>query len=265
MKNNSSIWRKAHNVFTFFLISAVFFLGYSLDKRAKGDSATDHTIKVAAKKVLKNTDEVEKLRDTVTKYLETLRHDTIPNPPLTIHDTLDLYHRLMEHKAEAVRTALRLNDSIYLLTGLKNSLSKEIFTLKEARKHLVLQGVKTILKADSNADIAVVPFKKKERQNVFSPQKNFLRVYNRVPGGTINSLPFYDYEQTNDELNLLLFQARTSYNFTNHRFQYGPGIELKINRFSFNAAQLFNSDNDPFKSPTFSLGAKFDIYRVRFK
>ena len=222
------------------------------------------------KKVLQTTPKVEKgLRDTFKMIMLKTKHDTIPNPPLTIHDTIEIHNRIETLRRIAVNYNRLLKDSLLSLIRDNYMLANQVSVLtaqnKKAGEQPVIHIDSRQSSIDSNADIVVLPFKKRARKNFFSPQKNFWRVYNKSPGGTINTRPWVDYEETNDQINQLLFQARSSYNLSTNTFSYGPGVELKLNRFSVNLAEFFNSNNSPFRHPTTSLGTRFDLYRIRFK
>ena len=197
------------------------------------------------------------------------KHDTIPNPPLTIHDTVEIHNRLELFKKVLLNYNRIIKDSLSAMSREKNTMTEKVSELSAQNKKISNQPVIHIdglqSRIDSNADIVVLPFKKSARKNFLSPQKNYWRVYNKTPGGTINTHPWIDYEETNDQINQLLFQARSAYNFNTNTFSYGPGVELKINRFSVNLAEFFNSNNSPFKHPTTSVGTRFDLYRTRFK
>ena len=264
--NNKNVLK---NVSILFLLTAVVFLGYSLNQRAKSDAYTASNLHLLAKKVLSVTPKVEKgLRDTFRMIMLQTKHDTIPNPPLTIHDTIEIHNRV-ELLKKTLLSYGRLKDSLTAMDQDKRKLTGQVSALIAQSKKISDQPVIHIdgsqSRIDSNADIVVLPFKKSARKNFFSPQKNYWRVYNKTPGGTINTQPWVDYAETNDQINQLLLQARSAYNFTSKTFSYGPGVELKLNRFSVNLAEFFNSNNGVFRHPTTSLGTRFDLYRIRFK
>ncbi len=258
------------NITILFLLTAVVFLGYNLNRRAESDAYTATSLHSLAKKVLQTTPKVEKgLRDTFKMIMLKTKHDTIPNPPLIIHDTIDIHNREELLKKVSYNYDHLLKDSMAATNREKLALTIRVAQLTVQNQKLSSQPVIHIdsrqSSIDSNADIVVLPFKKNARKNFFSPQKNYWRVFNKSPGGTINTQPWVDYEETNDQINQLLFQARSSYNLSTNTFSYGPGIELKLNRFSVNLAEFFNNNNSPLRHPTTSLGTRFDLYRIRFK
>jgi hypothetical protein len=281
MKRQSIIAHRLKNIAIMFLLMACVFLLYNYGHQATKSGQIEHQVNVQAHNAMVTHEVAAKLSDTVKRILELkFLHDTTSLPA----DTAAMVKRelALTVKYETILKVVR-DSVISSATELnsireeKRSLVADVKKLVEAKKNVTFKGVAKIRNIDSaNADIVVFPFKKQARATFFSPQKNYLRVFNKYPGGTINSQPFYDYEQTNDEINMLLFQARTAYNFSAKQPSFGPGIEMKVNRLSVNAALLFNSNADTlrnrqtpvrnlFNRATFSIGGRWDIYRIRFK
>ena len=184
---------------------------------------------------------------------------------LTKIDTVNVSLRkiIVSNKNDYEAVLQKKNDSLLLLIGYQKKLLANVATLKAGMQNVLFKPLASKDDADSsNAAIYVQPFKKSTHKNIFSPQLNFLRVYNQIPNGTINGSPYFDYLQTNDEINQLIFQARSSLN-TQGKFQIGAGVELKLNRIGLNGAVLFNPWTG--QKPVITIGLREDIYNIRFK
>ena len=158
------------------------------------------------------------------------------------------------------------NDSLTLFKRKNLEQENKIKDLTETKKNLTvmvenLDALKTTDSQLENADIGIRPLKKKGR-GIFSPQKNYFRITRADTSLKVNGEKYYDYAQTNDEINQFNIQLRGSYNFSTRNFSVGPGFEFKINRLGINAGWLFNPET--FKGGL-SLGTRFDIHRTRFK
>jgi hypothetical protein len=220
---------------------------------------------IAQGKALRDSSKQREKRDSVKKITQQHKADTGTNA-LTKLDTVNINLRKLvaNNKRDYQADILKKKDSIDVLKVENRSLAANNLSLKKGMQNIVFSNYSPALALNPdtlNASIYAKPFKKSTNQSIFSPQKNFLRIYNQRPGGTVNDLPYFDYEQTNDEIYALLFQGRASQNITTGQFSIGGGLELKLNRTGINAAVLFN----PFtgRRPTITVGLREDFYRIR--
>ncbi len=254
---------------TWVIILLSLISGYSIyqhfSDRDKGSHA-EQTAQNLTKTVLQTGKLVADLSDTIKKKSlifdkskGVFNNDSSAIKPLNFDTTkAALKIALVENK-----TVKPIEDSLTFYKNRVSYLYEEIEKLKLIGKNYIFSVIKK--KPDSNqinAGIYIYPYQNSTHESIFSPQKNYLRVVNTMPGGTINGSPFYDYEETNTEANQLLFQTRSSYNFTNKSFQVGGGLELKVNRFSISGAEFYNLNN---KSFTTSIGTRVDVYRIKFR
>lgn len=210
-------------------------------------------------KAIKDSSQARENRQTEYRNVERLNVDTTSNVIKSV-DTVNIYLRKVIANNESA--IVKKNDSLNIYRQQNVALLAYNKQLIEAHNNVVFYSSKPTTIDSVNASIYAEPFKKSSNQSFFSPQKNYLRIYNQN-GGTVNNLPYFDYEQTNDEINQLLFQIRASQNIGSGVFNFGAGVELKLNRTGINAAGLFNPFvHRPF---SFSIGLRQDIYRIRFK
>lgn len=219
---------------------------------------TDKKINVLGVKMEKTGVITKQVEDTVRLLFH--KRDSIRDTvKILIPDTIQLHNRFENFKQVARLKENHLSDSIAIL---KNRLMIAMARFADQPAKYIERDIFGKSKIDSNAIVYVIPFRKSHRDNFFSPQKNFLRVYNKMPGGLVNNQPYFDYEETNNELSQLLFQFRAATNLNNSSFSLGPGLELKIDRLSINGAELYNTTSKRF---TTSFGTRFDFYKILFK
>ena len=157
-----------------------------------------------------------------------------------------------------------LRDSIGVLKSNAQVAVAEIKKKEQALRNIVFTPAgKNAVLDSSNATVYTTQFAAKTHKNIFSPTRNYMRIFNVYHGGTVNNLPYWDIEQNNDDIKQLMFQVRVADNLSTGKLQFGAGAELKLNHFAVNAALFAN----PFagKSPTVSLGLRQDLYVIKFK
>lgn len=252
------------------IFAPMYFVENSNSHKAESKADTlRHTLAitlpkiVAANKATTDSNINRNIRDERSRAQLKQPPDTGSNI-LTKIDTVNnnLRRLLAANKKDFEAIISKKNDS---LQSERTSYRSSIAALKRASQNIVFKSypatASAMLPDTDNAAIYAKPFKRSRSQSLFSPQINYLRIYNQNPHGTVNGMAFYDYEQTNDEINQLLFQVRSAYNLSG-KFQFGGGAELKINRTAVSGAMFFN----PFtkQQPSFSLGFRQDVYRIKF-
>ncbi len=254
---------------TWLIILLAIITGYSVYQHyidCDKSSHAEQTAQKLSKAVLQTGKMVADLSDTIKKNSSIFNKDkgvfvkdSSDIRPLNFDTTKTALNIALVDNKEATKSFI---DSLSFYKNRCSYLCNEIEKLKSINKNYTFSISNK--KPDSNqinAGVYIYPFQRSTHESIFSPQKNYLRIVNTMAGGTINGAPFYDYEEINTEANQLLFQARSSYNFNNKSVQFGGGLELKINRFSFNGAEFYNLRN---KSFTTSIGTRVDMYRIKF-
>lgn len=204
-------------------------------------------------------DSLNKVRHQVQVTSEMLKTPDTPKPStpnkkdtlgqistaLSIANTVALQKELKSYKISDSLGKIRI-------ASLLSDLQKE-----KASKRNVYIATKEV--PNRNALISFQEIKK--RNGRLSPNRPYLRVTNLTDSGTINSMPYYDYQLASDEIYQLLGQIRTSYTPDINRWTIGIGVELKANRFSLNFANSYvpKSPSNKWINPTFGL--RYDVVR----
>jgi hypothetical protein len=217
-------------------------------------------------KATKDSSKAREKKDALFYKLLNKRRDTatVISKVDTVNSNL---RKLLASNKEAYNdNIVKKNDSLKTLRIENQRLIAAVTLLHKQQTNIIFTALKSLpkggIKDTTNAFIYAVPFKKSSRQSIFSPQKNYIRIYNKVPYGKVNGKEYYDFEQTNDEINEILIQARANQNFGDKRFLMGIGAELKLNRTGINSSILFNPNSS---KPTFNFGLRYDVYRIKFK
>lgn len=161
-----------------------------------------------------------------------------------------------------------LRDSLFQIKG--QLLASRVIAMNErlSRLNLVVSTVDPespkYAEKSRNANVNLYEFQKKKYPSIFSPERSYLRVTNIMDSGTVNGMPYLDYELRNDNIYQLMFQARTGYSPISNRHTVGIGAELKLNNVSINAVMNYDqSSKRRFFNPSFGL--RYDFARIVLK
>lgn len=161
-----------------------------------------------------------------------------------------------------------LRDSLTFFKGQLLAVNTDLTKEKKSRLNLIVNTDNprspVYAQKAKDASIGLYEFQRKKYPSIFSPMRNYLKVTNNLDSGTVNGMPFLDYELRNDDIYQVMFQMRTAYSPTSNRKTIGLGAELKLNKVSVNAVMNYDGQSRRrWLNPSFGL--RYDFARIVLK
>jgi len=243
-----------------FGVACLILLRISEVNENKAIITADKSVKLATVTAPKLNDKIDAVAETISDNFRVL-HDTIRvEQSINLIKQLDTAQRALELKAgkEFQNRLIFLEKENFELKNAVVLATQALTAEKMLRRNVYIASAS---KPDKNASIGFDQIKKKLGK-FLSPERDYLRVTNLLDSGTINSLPYYDYQLASEKRYQFLVQARSSYTPDINRWSLGLGVELKADRFSLNFVNNYvpQSLGNKWLNPAF--GFRYDIIRI---